>query len=236
MAIQIPNEIVTIEARPNMIIPFRTRRARAAPPPADKTQRRYPAMVWWLVGYALLMGTAISSFTYLPLYAQERLDLTPTWAGLLTVLVSVTAVMARILWSRSAEAMVHYSGPLGLIAAAGSVGVLLILVAPEIGWPVLVVGVVLAGSLSGWNPLALLGIIRDAPAVSASASGALLFGMAAGGSIGAPLFGFSVDRTGSYVTGWIATALVLMMAATVARMWARSAGLATPNRGQQPAS
>ena len=209
----------------------------AAPPPVDKTQRRYPAMVWWLLGFAFLVGIGVSSFfTYLPLYAQERLALTPTWAGLLTGLVSVTAVMARIMWSRRAEAMVHYSGPLGLIAAAGSVGVLLILVAPEIGWPVLVVGAVLAGSLPGWNPLALLGIIRDAPAVAASASGALLLGMAAGSSVGPPLFGFSVDRTGSYATGWIATALVLMVAATVARMWARSAGSATPDRGEQPAS
>ena len=88
--------------------------------------------------------------------------------------------------------------------------------------PVLVVGAVLAASLPGWSPLALLGIIRDAPAAAASASGALLLGMAGGGSIGPPLFGYSVDRTGSYVPGWTGAALALLAAATVARAWSRS--------------
>ena len=195
------------------------------PQKRTRAQRKYPATVWWLLGFAFFMGVAGSAFfTYLPLYAQERLSLTPTWAGLLAGLVAITSVLARILWSRGAEAMASYSRPLGVIAAVASSGMVLILVAPEIGWsvPVLVVGAVLAASLPGWSPLALLGIIRDAPAAAASASGALLLGMAGGGSIGPPLFGYSVDRTGSYVPGWTGAALALLAAATVARAWSRS--------------
>ena len=194
----------------------------------------YPASVRWLTIYAFLMGSSGGAvFTYVPLYAQEGLSLSVRAAGLIAATVSFVGIASRVLWSKLTERLDHFAVPLGVIAFAASIGLALLVLAPHVGWPMLVAGAILAGStLTGWNPVALLSVIRDVGSADAGgAAGSVLFGMAVGAAVGPAAFGYSVDATGSYVPGWIGTGAILVGAVVLTRMWLRSGAGDSPGSG-----
>ncbi|HSM43636.1 MAG TPA: hypothetical protein VK969_01325, partial [Acidimicrobiia bacterium] len=49
------------------------------------------------------------------------------------------------------------------------------------------------------------------------ASGVVLLGFLSGLGIGAPIFGYSIDRLGTYVPGWTAVAAVFLLGLVVMR-------------------
>ena len=82
-----------------------------------------PAAVWWLTGYALLLGAAAGATgAFTALFGEQELGMTRAEAGLLVGLTGGAAVVARILLSGVAQRAVHYGPPLAWLAlgAAGS--------------------------------------------------------------------------------------------------------------------
>lgn len=175
-----------------------------------------------LATYGFLLGcggTAVS--TYLPLFSQERLGMTPVAAGATVAVMGVSGVVGRIVWGRLAEAWIGAGRSLTIVAGISTVVGLLLLGAEWLGaWVVWPVAVLTGISASSWNTLGMLAIIQDVPRDSTGrASGSLMLGFLTGVGVGAPLLGRSVDTFGGYIPGWAGTtvtfvaALVLMASA-----------------------
>lgn len=179
--------------------------------PPRRTSTRLPALVRRVTVYGFLLGAGGSTlFTYIPLYAEEVVGVSPRVAGLVVSLTGLTGVAARIGWGRAAElqlgalrslrwiAVIALLPPLFLLAAGGGSAAFL--------WPA---AVTTGLSASAWNAVGMLAIIQGLPSSETGrASGLVMFGFLAGLGLGAPAFGWTVDLTGSYVVGWSAAAVV----------------------------
>ncbi len=157
--------------------------------------------------YGLLLGAAGSAvFTFLPLYAQDELGQTPLAAGSALALTGLVGVGARIGWARLAETSLGPQRVLRVIALIAVVSAGSFLASPSAGAGPMWAGAVLAGlSLSGWNAVAMLAVIQEMPpGAIGKASGVVVVGFYTGIAVGAPVFGWSVDSTGSYRFGWAA--------------------------------
>jgi MFS family permease len=180
--------------------------------------------VWWLAVYGFLMGLGGGALlTYLPLYAQEGLGLTVTQAGIIVGVVGFVALLGRVGWSALSERVSHFGGVLALLALMASAATVLLRLAPALGVGMLWAGALLAAlSSSSWNSVAMLAVMQEAgPSRAGSASGVVLLGFLGGLAIGPPIFGYSVDATGSYRTGFLGMALVFFVSAVVASWWLR---------------
>jgi predicted MFS family arabinose efflux permease len=197
-------------------------------PPADDAppagaRRPLPVLVRRVTVYGLLLGAGGSAiFTYLPLYAEEALGVSAGTAGRAVALTGLVGIAARIGWGRAAELRLGSVRALRLLAGIAVLApVLLILAgtgATGLLWPA---AVVTGLSASAWNAVGMLAIIQGLPPRDTGrASGVVMFGFLTGLGLGAPAFGLSVDRTGSYVLGWsmagvlFAAALALAVAMT----------------------
>ena len=82
-------------------------------------------------------------------------------------------------------------------------------------WP----GVIITGaSTSAWNSVGMLATIDEAgPALTGRASGVVLFGFLTGLGIGPPLYGATVDATGSYSLMWVIS--IAAATATTGFVW-----------------
>ena len=175
-----------------------------------------PPLVRAIVVYGFLLGAAGSAlFTYLPSYAEEVLGVSGEVAGWAVALMGFTGVVARISWGRAAE---HRLGPvrsLRIIAVAAVLAPALLVLADAatvvaLLWPA---AIVTGLSASAWNAVGMLAIITSLPSRDVGrASGLVMFGFLAGLGLGAPVFGFSVDRLGSYTPGWLAASAVFATA------------------------
>jgi predicted MFS family arabinose efflux permease len=179
-----------------------------------------PAFVPRVVLFGFLMGlpqAAVS--TYVPLYAFERLELTPTLAGAVAGLVGAIGMISRVVWGRAAERLQSVSVPLTFIAVGTAASMVMILAA-EPG-PVALIwgGAVLFGATAPvWNVVAMLAVITAAgPGATGRASGLVMAGFSGGFIVGPVAFGLSVDVTGTYTIGWVAAAVCAVAAAIVAR-------------------
>lgn len=186
--------------------------------PATSGGRRMPPFIRRLAVYGFLLGAGGTTiFTYLPLYAQEVLGLSQASAGTTIALAGLVGIVARIGWGRVAE--IHF-GSVRVLAALGglaAVAALVLLLAPSIGAPLLWVGAVVTGtSASAWNAVGMLAVIQELPAsLAGRGSGAVNFGFLTGLGIGAPIFGWSVDRLGTYRPGWAVVAALFAAATAV---------------------
>ncbi|MGH8873944.1 MAG: MFS transporter [Acidimicrobiia bacterium] len=202
---------------------------RPDPAPGDGAGPvRQAPVVWFLVAYGFLLGLGGSAvFTYLPLYAQEALGLDQSTGGRLAAAAAATAIVARIAWVRVAEPGSRFVTVLITIAGLAAVTGGLLAAVPEVGawslWP----AALLAGvSVSAWNSVGMLAVIAGVPSTGAGrASGLVLFGFLTGLGTGAPIFGWSVDRLGSYRPGWSAVTVVFLAALAVAVWWSRRSRL-----------
>jgi predicted MFS family arabinose efflux permease len=195
---------------------------------ADAPTQRHPlsSRVWWLTAYAALMGAGVAAFgTYVPLYAQESLGMSPGPAGLITGVVGLIGIASRIAWAWATERTGRFSGPLTLIGAGSVAAAVLVLSAEVLGAPALWAGGVLFGATAiSWNAIGMLAVIVEvAPHDAGRASGLVQTGFYAGFVASPILFGYSVDVTGGYGPGWSAIALLFVVAAAVAVGHHRSA-------------
>jgi MFS family permease len=188
--------------------------------------RALPASVRWLTAYAALMGAGVAAFgTYLPLYAQETVGLSLGAAGLVTGLVGVIGITARIAWAWAAERTGRFSAPLTLLGGGSVAAAVLVLSADAYGAPALWAGAVLFGATAiSWNAIGMLMVLVEVGSQDAGrASGLVQTGFYAGFVASPILFGYSVDVTGGYGPGWTAIAGVFVAATAVAVGHHRSA-------------
>jgi predicted MFS family arabinose efflux permease len=175
--------------------------------------------IFRIAAYGFILGGAGSAiFTFLPLYAVEALGLGTAAGGLAVAVTGIAGVVGRIWWGRFAEVRFGTWRSLeyiAVIASAAAVALVAAVVAPWLLW----VGAVLTGfSASSWNAVGMLAVIETVtPAQAGRASGVVLLGFLSGLGIGAPIFGYSIDRLGTYVPGWTAVAAAFLLGLAVMR-------------------
>jgi len=191
---------------------------RTAP---EHAYRRSPS-ARWLASYAFLMGAGMASVsTYLPLFAQESVGLTPGAAGAVASVAGLIGVVSRILWSRGTEHAGHHGAPLAAMSLASVVAALAIWSASEVGPLLLWVGAVAAGAGAfAWNAVVMLAAVTGAEARHAGrASGVVHLGFLSGLALGPVTFGFVVDTSGTYAFAWGGVAALFALGALVAGAW-----------------
>jgi predicted MFS family arabinose efflux permease len=184
---------------------------------AKKDTAPLPKLVRWLAVYAALMGSGLSALiTYLPLYGTEELGLGVAAAGTTAGTMGLIGMGARVQWARVAErrsASRESLRTMGLIATGATALLLLAPAAPMMVW---VSAAALGASSGAWLSVAMLAVVRGVDRASAGrASGVVLAGFYLGMVTAPPLFGWSVDRLGSYQPGWVAITLLTAGSAAV---------------------
>ena len=183
-------------------------------PPTSSADRRdgdgpLPPIIRRLAVYGFLLGAGGTAvFTYLPLYAREALGFSGGLAGGAVALLGAAGITGRIVWGRVAEHRLGSKRVLTILASLAVAAALLLAAGPVFGGTVVWLAALLTGaSASAWNAVGMLAIIQTVPtAMTGRGSGAVLFGFLAGLGLGAPAFGWSVDRLGVYTPGWLAVA------------------------------
>ena len=199
------------------------------PDGTDRTEESgaMPPSIRWLTAYGFVFGFAGSVTFFLPLFAEEALGFDPRLAGAAAALGGVVAFGSRILWARRAEQRDDYTGPLGTMAILGMAAAALFLASPTI--IVLVwAAVILTGmSTSAWNSVGMLAVINEAGAPTGRASGVVLLGFLLGLGIGPPLYGATVDTTGSYTVMWLLSLLAAGLSLWLVVAWRQRSGIAS---------
>jgi predicted MFS family arabinose efflux permease len=193
--------------------PVQAKLASTARSPIDPFIRR-------LAVYGFMLGAAGSAIhTFLPLFAVEALDLGLPAAGLTVAVAGVAGVVGRILWGRVAEVYLGTARSLEYIAVLAAVTAALLVAAPRVPWLVWAAAVLAGLSASSWNTVGMLAVINTSkPALAGRASGVVLLGFLAGLGLGAPAFGYSIDRLGTYGPGWVAVGVVFLIGLVVMRV------------------
>lgn len=172
---------------------------------AERRSRPLGSAVRRLAVYAFLMGTGVAVINvYLPLYAHEELGMSVTAAGVVASLTGIVGVFSRIVWGRITDGVVDVAPTLRAIAASSALAVGFMIAARWWGeWLLWLAAFIFGVSTLGWIVVGMIGVValidlRDA----GRASGLVLLGFY-GGFVSSPvIFGWIVDRTGSYAPGW----------------------------------
>jgi MFS family permease len=174
-----------------------------------------------LAFYAFLMGAGVSCVNvFLPLFVVERGILGPVGAGILVSVVGGAGVIARVLLSHRAERSGAWARWLGVLAAGAAAGVVVLLLAPVTGAPVVlavIASVLLGTTATGWNAVAMLfliSVVSDEPGV---ATGWMLRGFYLGTASSPTLFGAVADSPSGYLGAWSVVVVVFVSAFGV--MW-----------------
>lgn len=195
--------------------------------PRRSVSQPLPVGVWWLSAYATAMGLGGGALlAYLPLFSQEAVGMTVTEAGLVFGVAGLAAVAGRIGWGAAADRLHSYPALLLVLSVLSVTAIILLIAAPSFGAVLVWAGALLAAASSGsWNSVAMLAVMEESGAAQAGrASGIVLFGFLAGLGVGPPIFGYSVDVTGSYAPGLWTVAAVFTLAAGVAVAWLITSG------------
>lgn len=210
-----------------LLIPRSPHRGALAPKPGG----RLPPSIRWLATYGLLMGFAGAVIFFVPLYAEEALGLDPRIGGLAVTVVGIVAFAARILWARFAELRGEYLWALNTMAIMAVLAATLLLASTGWAW-LLWPGVIVTGvSTSSWNSVGMLAVINDSGAATGRASGVVLLGFLTGLGVGPPLYGATVDATGSYTLMWLLSITAATLTVGLMWLWRRSAGPGRSERG-----
>lgn len=193
--------------------------------PTSRSERRSRPLgtaVRQLSVYAFLMGTGVAVINvYVPLYAHDELGMSVTAAGAVASVTGLVGVFSRIVWGRITDGSVDVRPTLRAIAATSALAVVLMIAARWWGaWLLWLAAVVFGASTLGWIVVGMIGVvatidIRDA----GRASGLVLLGFY-GGFVSSPVvFGWMVDRTGTYVPGWALIAAAFAGATLITVWW-----------------
>lgn len=195
--------------------------------------RASPTVVWMTV-YGLLMGMGAGAMmAFIPLYAEEAVGFSVQAAGLVAGSFGLLGVVARIVWASASEHLDDYARPLGVLALLSAVATVLIVAAdPTRSW-LLVVGALLAGStLTAWNAVVQLAVVVKADGgQTGRASGLINAGFLGGLGLAPVVFGWAVDRWGSYDLAWSGVVVALLVATATTVVWRRQETAARPRRG-----
>lgn len=170
----------------------------------------------WLIAIAAT-GWSIGRIfgTYLVLFLKEDLGMSPVVGGTMLAVALAGSTVGRVGWGLASDLLLRGRRVemLGLINILGAVSVALLIWLPSnasIGMVAVLVFFIGATGL-GWSGLwTTLLAERAAPDLVGTAIGFAIAIHSVLGFVVAPLFGFIVDRTGSYDMGWL---LVVAMSA-----------------------
>jgi MFS family permease len=157
----------------------------------------------------------ISFITYLVSYLKLELGYSLVAAGLVFSAAMSAGVLGRIMWGALAD---HLFAPRSVLAALGLVMAVCgaAVASFTAAWPiaaVLAVSVLYGATAVGWNGVFLAEVARLAPEGRvAFLTGGTQFFTFAGVLVGPPLFGAIASATGSYGAGFVATALLPLVA------------------------
>jgi predicted MFS family arabinose efflux permease len=174
------------------------------------------------------MGGGVSVIiAYLPLYTHQRLGFSEEAAGSVAGVVGLTALVFGIIWSRSSQRFESLLIPLAMIAALAVPSPLLLAATPALaGWLVWIAAVAAGATAVAWNATGMLAVVSTVGAERAGhASGQVLFGFYGGFVLTPPVFGYAVDRLGTYAPGWTAVAFLFAFAAVSLPLRDRDGGV-----------
>lgn len=190
-----------------------------------------PGAVWWFAAYAFLMGAGGSPvFSFLPLYATEVVGMSEQLAGSVIAVGGLIGVVARIRWSLYAERRSEYAVPMVVIAVIAVAAGCLTIGAAHWG-PLALWGSAILGwmSISAWNAVAMLAVITAAgPEASGKSSGVVLAGFLLGLAVSPPIFGWSVDRLGTYTPGFVVVVGLFVLATITMLVFVRRSSPVRP--------
>ena len=190
--------------------------ARAQPAPASVSAG--PLKFWTFVplncGTAIYLVGQLSLITYVPLYLKDAMGFSPYWASQALALTQAGAMIGRVGWGIASDRL--FDGRrkivlilIGLLSAA--LIAFLSFMTQRSSLYLLLAILFLAGiCLVGYQGVsyALIGELAG-KAKTGTALGMMITINAAAATLGTPLFGYIVDRTGSYAIAWQALAGIL---------------------------
>ena len=201
-----------------------------SPPRRDPSRRpqapgvgQLPRAVRWLGAYAFLMGAGLAAMiAYLPLYGTEAVGLSIPTAGMAAGAMGGVGVPARILWARGAERALSPRPALLALALLSATSTALLILAAQVSWVIWPTVVALGATSGAWLAVAVVATVRAVDASrSGQASGVVLAGFYLGMLCCPPVFGWSVDRTGSWILGWAGVTTMFLLSAALIATWMR---------------
>lgn len=167
-------------------------------------------------GTALLLVGQMALLTYIPLYLNETMGISPYWASQALALCQVGGMVGRIGWGIVSDRLFQGRRKAVLvIIGALSVGLTLGLglLPPSASTFIVAAVIFLAGlCMIGYQGVsyALIGELAGR-AQTGAALGIVITINSIGAIVGTPLFGYLVDATGSYPAAWYALAAVILL-------------------------
>jgi predicted MFS family arabinose efflux permease len=192
---------------------------------AKSTRRApLPAAINWIAGQGILVGAAAAALiTYLPLFVDEEAGFSVTMAGAVASIYGLGGLFARLVFPTFGERSKHLAYPMLLVVSLAVMGTVLVWLGPTWSVVLLWIGAALVGSLVAWTALAMLAVVTLVDQHQAGrASGIVARGFGIGLAAGPPIFGFSVDTTGHYDTGFAFLIATMIGAAILIALWLRS--------------
>jgi predicted MFS family arabinose efflux permease len=179
----------------------------------------------WLTAYAFFIGGGASAaFTYLPLYANERLGFSTELAATVVGFVGFVGALARLAWGYAADRGEGGSATLAGLGAGAAVSALALMAAEPLGaWSLWIGALLFGATATAWNVIGMATIVKGVAITdTGNASGLVMLGFFAG-YIGSPLaFGALVDGLGSYTPAWLLVLAQFACALAIASMWHRT--------------
>lgn len=193
-------------------------RAMALAHPSPVSERSEQLNFWSLVplncGTALYLVGQMVLITYVPLYLKDAMGFSPYWASQALALTQAGAMIGRVGWGIASDRL--FGGRrkivLILIGLLSAVLIAFLSLMTKDSSLYLLLGILfLAGiCLVGYQGVsyALIGEIAG-KAKTGTALGMMITINAVAATLGTPLFGYMVDRAGSYPIAWQTLAVVL---------------------------
>lgn len=172
-----------------------------------------PALVTRVAVYAFLLGLVGGGFSrFIPLFAEEVVNVSIAQAGQVFAITGFVAVPARLVAGAVLDRGFSARRMMISLAVLGMVAVVLVNASSGDQPMLLWAGAIIAGlSLGTWNTPANLVVIRQ-ESNTGRATGRLAFGFLMGLSVGGPLLGLIIDRFG-YQAAWLSSAALALVAA-----------------------
>jgi sugar phosphate permease len=178
-----------------------------------------PLKIWSLLpvscGTAIYLVGQMALITYTPLYLKDAMGFSPYWASQALALTQAGAMLGRIGWGVASDRLFGGRRKIVLVVIGVLSGLLIFalsLMTPRSSSYLLLPVLFLAGvCLVGYQGVsyALIGEIAG-KARTGAALGLMITINAGCATLGTPIFGYIVDRTGSYAIAWQALGAFLM--------------------------
>jgi MFS family permease len=187
---------------------------------ARGAENQTPLDVWGFLpasfGTAIFLIGQMSLITYIPLYLKDAMGFTPYWASQALAIAQGGAMVGRVGWGVASDRLFGGRRKIVLVII-GLVSVVLMaglgFMTKESSLPLLLAIVFLSGlCIVGYQGVsyALIGEIAGTTRTGV-AMGLMITINAAAATLGTPLFGYIVDKTGSYVPGWQFLAAIIAL-------------------------